>query len=392
MLRKVGLPGGFSFELTPVRGVSGGAADLLTFAGNITPVTQASGESQLQRLIAHVSPGDYLVIPLGKGKNWITSRLFLFAVLLKQTKRLRFIVFTEAAGDVRNRYLGSVTVEHLRWALGGRYPWLEVAYAQVLSDHWNQRKGSPLELTDSDANELIDAFLDRIRISISLKPEDILSACGIVLKLKEKNPQAAFMLSKINGYYKEAINSGNIESLSSHVLSSVMSPFVMDENLANVEEFDDIDIDAMIREAASKQKSDEVVGYVNRMLIEKVFAPWLRPLPVLIEIDGEEMRESAKNQDWIRLRRREYQEPRDVLWERARWITGARIERWLAGSLMTCRIAEQEMIVRSASEQRDLVLAASGEVVATVREDGAFDRLIDRRAVLDRFGSQSAHA
>jgi len=397
MLRKVGLPGGFSFELTPVQGVSGGSADLLTFAGNIAPVAPHSGESQLQRLIAHVSPGDYLVIQLGKGEKWITSRLFLFAVILKQTKNLRFVVFTEDAGDVRNRYLGSVTVENLRWELGRRYPWLEAAYAQVLSDWQDQQNGSPLQLTDSDVNKLIDDFLDRIRTWISIKPADILSVCNILLKLQEKNEQTTFMLSK-SDFLRNAINSdkaissGEQESVYSHNLEYFLSQLITEENLAKVQEFKDTDIDAKFREAASKRTDGDLVGYVNRMLIEKVFEPWLRRLPVRMKIDDNGLRESEQNREWVRLRRREDQSSRDVVWERANRITGSEIERWLGGSLMTSSIAETEMMARSTGEQRDLVLAASGDVVAIVREGGAFNRLINRKEVLDHYGKQSAHA
>ena len=146
-LSKVGFPGGMSIELVPVKG-GGGPSDLLAYAGNILLSAPPSGESALQRMVAQVSPGDYLVIRLGDGKEWITSRLFLFAVILRKTKGLKFVVFTEESQGARNRYLGSVAVDALRWILGERYPWLETTYSQVSAARQEASQAPSSQLTD----------------------------------------------------------------------------------------------------------------------------------------------------------------------------------------------------------------------------------------------------
>jgi hypothetical protein len=56
---------------------------------------------------------DYAIVDLGSGQAWLTSRLFIFSLILGEVSGLRAFVF--------------------RRALGRRYPWLEEAFAGALS-------------------------------------------------------------------------------------------------------------------------------------------------------------------------------------------------------------------------------------------------------------------
>jgi hypothetical protein len=74
---------------------------------------------------------DYAVFDLDSGHSWLTSRLFIFAVLLQRMRNLRCLVFVETMGNTRRKFLGMASPEEVRWVLAQRYPWLEQAFAQA---------------------------------------------------------------------------------------------------------------------------------------------------------------------------------------------------------------------------------------------------------------------
>jgi hypothetical protein len=77
------------------------------------------------------APAPYLTVNLGAGREWLTSRLFIFAILLRAMRRTRVLVFLETAGETRGRFIGMATCERVRWSLAHAYPWLEQAYAEA---------------------------------------------------------------------------------------------------------------------------------------------------------------------------------------------------------------------------------------------------------------------
>jgi len=77
---------------------------------------------------------DYVVIDLGTGQNWLTSRLYIFAIMLERMRGLRCFVFLATRDDINQRFLGIASPDKIRWALARRYPWLEMAFAKVYFD------------------------------------------------------------------------------------------------------------------------------------------------------------------------------------------------------------------------------------------------------------------
>jgi hypothetical protein len=76
------------------------------------------------------TPADYAVIHLGDGREWLTSRLFAVSTFVARQRGLRAVAFTSA--DQRGpRLLGTASIDAVRSALGARYPWLELAYAEA---------------------------------------------------------------------------------------------------------------------------------------------------------------------------------------------------------------------------------------------------------------------
>src|SRR5215210_941168 len=76
-------------------------------------------------------PAPYLVVDLGDGLEWLTTRLYIFSILLRATRRTRTLIFVETAGGVRGRFTGLASPERVRYALAHAYPWLEAHYADA---------------------------------------------------------------------------------------------------------------------------------------------------------------------------------------------------------------------------------------------------------------------
>jgi hypothetical protein len=83
-----------------------------------------------------LSPGraDYAIADLGAGREWLTSRLFIFALVLGAVRDLRAFVFLETVPGTRRRFLGVATTANIRRAQGARYPWLEEAFVRALRE------------------------------------------------------------------------------------------------------------------------------------------------------------------------------------------------------------------------------------------------------------------
>jgi hypothetical protein len=81
--------------------------------------------------MAKASPADYIVIDLREGQAWLTSRLYLFAVVLPPVLVLRSLVFVGARGPVPRYFLGLTSPESVARALERRYPWLRTAMVEA---------------------------------------------------------------------------------------------------------------------------------------------------------------------------------------------------------------------------------------------------------------------
>jgi hypothetical protein len=90
-----------------------------------------SGAPALFDQIADPSTAEYVVIDLAAGERWLTSRVFIFSVLLERMRGLQSVVFVETAPSGRRQFLGLATPAHIRWSFANRYPWLEAAFAQA---------------------------------------------------------------------------------------------------------------------------------------------------------------------------------------------------------------------------------------------------------------------
>jgi hypothetical protein len=76
---------------------------------------------------------DYSVIDLGDGNSWLTTRLFVLAILLRRMQSVKTIVFVETRGGVDKRYLGVRSPDAVHWLLAHEYPWMERSFADAYS-------------------------------------------------------------------------------------------------------------------------------------------------------------------------------------------------------------------------------------------------------------------
>ncbi len=95
----------------------------------------------LQNAIGKDVPLGYLIVDLGAGQEWLTSRLFILTLMLKRMQGLRCVVFLGTHCNVPRSFVGIALPDEVRWALARQYPWLEETYLKV------QTKGqSPTDL------------------------------------------------------------------------------------------------------------------------------------------------------------------------------------------------------------------------------------------------------
>jgi hypothetical protein len=88
-----------------------------------------SSSTALFEQLLHPRQSDYAVVDLGRGQQWLTSRLFIFSLILGEVSHLKALVFLETTIAVRRRFLGIAAPGSVHAALAQQYPWLEQAFA-----------------------------------------------------------------------------------------------------------------------------------------------------------------------------------------------------------------------------------------------------------------------
>jgi len=126
--------GGLSLELAEVSELKSPQAletEIRQLEAGLAPQSGASGISGLLVRLQQDGRHDYIVIDLGSDSSprWLTSRLYLLALLISSIDRRLCLVFVETVGGIRKRFVGTAFPDRVRWALARRYGWLESASA-----------------------------------------------------------------------------------------------------------------------------------------------------------------------------------------------------------------------------------------------------------------------
>ncbi len=98
-------------------------------------IFDSASQTLFQELL---KPGkaDYAIVDLGAGERWLTSRLYVFALILGNVAGLRAFVFLETEGGIRRRFLGVATPMNILKGLSSRYPWLEEAHFRAAASRY----------------------------------------------------------------------------------------------------------------------------------------------------------------------------------------------------------------------------------------------------------------
>lgn len=131
-----------------------------------------------------LAPGgaDYAIVDLGCGQEWLTSRLFVFAVVLGEARGLRAFVFLETTPGTRRKFVGFASPANVRRMLALRYPWLEESLARALNDVYGRppsdekdqsavskdlsafsNKPYPLNGDEKAVSDLVRKFVDHLQ-------------------------------------------------------------------------------------------------------------------------------------------------------------------------------------------------------------------------------------
>lgn len=129
---------GVSLELAEVQELStqwlvmGGNLDLRSSSTGLE-MFESSGTNIFQQLDQPII-GDYAVIDLGEGKEWLSSRLHILSVLFEELRGLRALVFVDSQNELAKRYVGWIEPRKLGRILSSMYPKLEAAYSIARSN------------------------------------------------------------------------------------------------------------------------------------------------------------------------------------------------------------------------------------------------------------------
>jgi hypothetical protein len=121
---------GVAFQIELVRLPEPISAESLgELRGEVVP---DSGADAFSRLLRTQRTTVYTVVGIGDGRRWLTSRLLVFAIVLRKLRGTRCLVITAApSGDEIERFVGTVCPDDLRRSFSWEYPWLEEAVASA---------------------------------------------------------------------------------------------------------------------------------------------------------------------------------------------------------------------------------------------------------------------
>ena len=122
----------FKVELELVPAATAVVSPLLDDIRTVTTSAAISDSSRaMLEQLQNQTPADFDEINLGAGDEWLTSRLYIAAVMLERMRGVQVLVFLERTPATDRRFVAVVPVKQLRWALAQRYPWLEAAFVRA---------------------------------------------------------------------------------------------------------------------------------------------------------------------------------------------------------------------------------------------------------------------
>jgi hypothetical protein len=133
-ITKLSLPKILEIELPPAKAAAPLLLDDLraaTTGAKIRGIEIRDSSRAVLEQVQSTEPADYALIALGQGDKWLTSRLFISAIMMQRMRGVQVFVFVESTATSDQRLVAVAPVGQLRWALAQRYPWLELAWVRA---------------------------------------------------------------------------------------------------------------------------------------------------------------------------------------------------------------------------------------------------------------------
>jgi len=112
--------------------IADGALDLRQKAEAM--MVNDSAASNFSSQLKEGGSADYVIVNLGEGEEWLTSRLYILAIIFEKMKGIKGVVFLETATGIRKRFVGWAEPQKIRWTFAQQFPWFETAYADAYSN------------------------------------------------------------------------------------------------------------------------------------------------------------------------------------------------------------------------------------------------------------------
>lgn len=123
-----------------------------------------SASTSLYEQLMKQGEADYVMIDLADGEAWLTSRLFLFSVVLGQVNDLRSFVFVADRALGPSGYVGHARPNDIRRCLARSYPWLEAALFKARQTAVPLVTPAHDQAQSPDLKSLAEANADMIRM------------------------------------------------------------------------------------------------------------------------------------------------------------------------------------------------------------------------------------
>lgn len=388
-----------------------------------------SGMQSLLELARSTDPVDYVRIDLREGMSWLTSRLYLFSVVLPPILGLRCFVFVCSRGEIPRYFLGLASPEAVKIDLEARYPWLRYAVLDAqLSPLGGQipNRYASWYLNDTAKQAFRDLTGGALRVPLDPKQTEALCKLTGAQVRGFLDPDQAEAVQKLRGLAAQ-VSLSQEQAEAFQTLIGVSAPVMLSpEEAAALRELATVSAKVKIepqqlealRRIGGTSFQEASLNPEQAQALKNLFAAFT---PTSLNREQAESLESLMCElthvvDWSqtgqvenfvsaflqspRLKRLhkvppgEGTEPDEDDWmqlgevdERARWI---RNERQLL-DLLGDDLRRQYVVLdgnaiapNNADDQTKAVLSKQGDFVAVIDSEGRFKRLIDRRALLER--------
>ncbi len=125
----------FRVELELATAPSAAAGPLLDDIRSATTLAAINDSTRMMLEQAQSTmPADYAVIDLGAGHEWLTTRLFIAAVMLERMRGAKVFVFLETTPALARRFVAICALSEIRWSLACMYPWMEAAWLRACTN------------------------------------------------------------------------------------------------------------------------------------------------------------------------------------------------------------------------------------------------------------------